>query len=781
MTSPRKSEICESCPLRDEALVPGQGDPGGLLIVGEAPGREEVNVGRPFVGRSGQLLRAVLTEVGIETPIYTTNACLCWPGQKKPPPKEALECCRQRLFDEIVSINPQVILTVGAVARGAFSEGSNGILKNRGIALQWEGFTVLPTIHPAYVLRNPRAFTDFANDLIRLRKLLAGEMSQLIPPPSIQECRTPGAVWAMAEELKASRSSIFSLDLETTGLNPRVNSILSVGISESLHRVWTIPGELLRADSLARGALRGLLEDPSISWVGQNIVQFDTAFLLLELGIDCIPAVDTLLASYLLDERAGGHDLQSLATHHYDAPNYESEIKALFKAETFPGDDDPQLLQYLGWDCLYTLLLGIDLPKRLEAEDLTQTLQTVIMPAAFALRDVENVGIKVDIDALEAAGRELVANVNRDRAQLRRFAEKFGFDDFNPQSPPQVAKLLFDDLKIPSTGRSTGKEILEELSSRGLGVEIIPLILGCRRDGKLIGTYINGIRDRIESDGRIHTEFRIPGTATGRISSRDPNLQNIPVLMGPLIRNIFVAEPGWVFVKADYSQLELRVAGMLSGDSHLLEIYNEGRDVHAEVAAAIYKKPVEDVTYEERYTAKYVDFGILYGRGATSLAHDQLHCSIPEAQTYIDEFLADFVELNDWMELQRKNAQELGYVTTAFGRRRRFPLILDSNLGEVHRQAVNSPIQGTASDICLTALTRLRNRWRDLWWDTARIVLTVHDEIITEVREDYLETAIKEIRTEMVDNVQLDSPIRFDVDFEVGHRWGSLQSRDVEE
>jgi DNA polymerase-1 len=239
-----------------------------------------------------------------------------------------------------------------------------------------------------------------------------------------------------------------------------------------------------------------------------------------------------------------------------------------------------------------------------------------------------------------------------------------------------------------------------------------------------------------------------------------------------MIRNAFVSTPGWTLIEADYSQLELRIGAWYSSDPVMIEAYQKGVDFHTIVASEIFSVPPEKVTHDQRYVAKYVDFGIIYGRGAKSLAEDELKCSVKKAQEYIDSFLARFPGLRRWISEQHDRVLEQGYVETPFGRRRRFPCILDFNKGEVLRQCVNSPIQSMASDLCLTALTRLVNR---LDRSKARVLLTVHDSILLEATKDYVSETINVVREEMELGHGIPTPIPFKIDIKTGQRWGSLE------
>lgn len=787
---------CEGCPLQNRPKVPPryplkdigqrfgldtQFASGAPVIVGEAPGRQEVKVGLPFVGKAGQLLAAVLQDVGIDdSELFITNTCLCHPERNATPTEEMIEACRPRLMTELEEIKASKVLLMGNTAIQGLLPGSKGVTKIRGVPVWHDDLDcyLLPTFHPAAILRNPELMRDFADDLKTFKKL--PENVLLNEPPSDLTYNFVETIEGLKKVKHAITfaSDIVTCDLETTGVDRMNDRILSVGFATAEDEIWIIPESTFRR-RVAMKIMRSIFRLRGVQWVTQNGPQFDAQFInreFLKPHERWDIHFDTLLAHYALDERQGVHGLKSLVGRYFMATNYGIDLGAMMKKgiENWTEEDYDELYWYHALDCHYTYRLYYQLKAELEDSRLERVHDEILLPAAKALSECERTGVRVDVDYLERLDHDLETELREILAALR---EASGRDDFNPNSHVQVKEVLIERLKLLPKGSSTDKETLESIPKH----PVVEGIHAFRLKSKLRSTYVKGLLDTADEDQRVHADFLLFGTATGRLSSRHPNLQNIPQLAGPLIRRAFVARPGWTFAEADYSQLELRVAAYYSRDEFLLRAYHEGLDVHTLVASEIYGVPLDRVTFDQRYTAKYVDFGIIYGRGAYSLAKGELKCSPNEAQRYIDNFLSRFEKLHEWIRAQHRIAVRQGYVETPLGRRRRFPLILNDNVGEIERQAVNTPIQSLASDINLMSLTRL-NQILDP--DDAIIVSTVHDSILFEIRTEVLEKMLRLITTEMAKTPMLSEftevvPLKADV--KIGTDWGSAKEIDIDE
>ena len=394
----------------------------------------------------------------------------------------------------------------------------------------------------------------------------------------------------------------------------------------------------------------------------------------------------------------------------------------------------------------------------------------VEMPLVFTLYDMEVNGVRVEAEALKYYGDQLGAKI----VELEKDIYEEAGENFNINSPKQLGVVLFENMKIPGgkktkTGYSTAADVLEKLAP---DYPIIAKILEYRQYTKLKSTYADGLANYIREDGRIHSKFNQTITATGRLSSTEPNLQNIPIRveLGRLIRKVFIPEDGFVFVDADYSQIELRVLAHCSGDSHLIEAYKEKKDIHRITASQVFHIPFDEVTDQQRRNAKAVNFGIVYGISSFGLSQD-LSITRKEASKYIEDYFTTYPGIKIFLDDTVKHAKEMGYVVTLFGRRRPVPELSSSNymqrsFGE--RVAMNAPIQGTAADIIKIAMTGVGRRLKEQKMKS-RLVLQVHDELLVEAYKPELDQVKKILKEEMEQAASLDVPL--EIDMHTGDNW----------
>lgn len=394
----------------------------------------------------------------------------------------------------------------------------------------------------------------------------------------------------------------------------------------------------------------------------------------------------------------------------------------------------------------------------------------VEMPLVFTLYGMELEGVLVKAEELREYGEKLGTQI----ARLEQEIYELAGETFNINSPKQLGTLLFDKLKMPygkktKTGYSTAADVLEKLAPE---YPLVEKILEYRQLAKLKSTYADGLAAFIRPDGRIHGKFHQTITATGRISSTDPNLQNIPVRteLGRQLRKVFVPEEGSVFLDADYSQIELRVLAHVSGDQQLIQAYREAQDIHAITASQVFHVPLEKVTALERRNAKAVNFGIVYGISSFGLSQD-LSITRKEAQEYIEQYFRTYPGIKDFLDGSVKDAKEKGYAVTLFGRRRPMPELQSSNFTQRsfgERVAMNSPIQGTAADIIKIAMVRVSRRLRTEGLES-RLVLQVHDELLVETKKAEVEQVKKILREEMMGAADLAVPL--EIDMHTGESW----------
>ena len=410
------------------------------------------------------------------------------------------------------------------------------------------------------------------------------------------------------------------------------------------------------------------------------------------------------------------------------------------------------------------------LRQKLRDTKMDTLFRDIEMPLVFTLFDMEQNGIRVEADALKQYGDQLAGKI----AELEKEIYEEAGEIFNINSPKQLGVVLFENMKLPGgrktkTGYSTAADVLEKLAPEH---PVVAKILEYRQYTKLKSTYADGLANYIQDDGRIHGKFNQTITATGRISSTEPNLQNIPVRMelGRLIRKVFIPEEGYRFVDADYSQIELRVLAHCSGDEHLIQAYKEQSDIHRITASQVFHIPFDEVTPQQRRNAKAVNFGIVYGISSFGLSQD-LSITRKEAAKYIDDYFATYPGIKTFLDHAVTHAKEEGYVVTLFGRRRPVPELSSSNFmqrsfGE--RVAMNSPIQGAAADIIKIAMIRVNQRLKDQKMKS-RLVLQVHDELLIEAYEPELDEVQNILKEEMEHAAELKVPL--EIDMHTGDNW----------
>ena len=408
--------------------------------------------------------------------------------------------------------------------------------------------------------------------------------------------------------------------------------------------------------------------------------------------------------------------------------------------------------------------LSENLKNQLEMTDMTKLFDDIEMPLCEVLASMEFYGVKADAEGIKAFGEDLKIKIDQLTSQIYMYAGK----EFNIASTKQLGEVLFEDLGLPAkkktkSGYSTNADVLESLMDKH---PIVPLIVEYRTLTKLNSTYVDGLLKLIHPDGRVHSVFKQTETRTGRISSTEPNMQNIPVRkeIGRNMRKFFVAEEGYTLLDADYSQIELRVLASVCGDKNMQEAFSEGRDIHTSTAAQVFDIPEDFVTPEMRSAAKAVNFGIIYGIGAFSLSKD-IGVTVAEAKRYIKNYLDNFPKVSEFMDKTVEDGIKNGYVTTLFGRRRYIPELSASNkvlqaFGK--RAAMNAPIQGAAADIIKIAMVRVYKKLREEDLD-ARLILQVHDELIIEAAEKDKDRAEKILKDEMENAVKLAVPMTVDV------------------
>ncbi|MFG0437753.1 DNA polymerase I [Morganella morganii] len=538
------------------------------------------------------------------------------------------------------------------------------------------------------------------------------------------------------------------------------------------HDYLDAPDQLLTEQVLR--VMKPILEDENIRKIGQNL-KFDRG-IMENYGVELRGiAFDTMLESYVLNSVAGRHDMDSLADRHlnYKTTTFEDIAGKGKKQLTFNQIPLEEAANYAAEDADITLLLHQALYPQLEAEkSLLHVYQDIEMPLVPVLSRMERTGVLIDANVLAAQSVELTARLD----ELEKQAFVIAGEEFNLSSPKQLQTILFEKLNLPVVKKtpggapSTNEEVLEELADNH---ELPRVILEHRSLSKLKTTYTDKLPLMVDpKTRRVHTSYHQAVTATGRLSSRDPNLQNIPVRTdeGRRIRQAFIARDGYCIMAADYSQIELRIMAHLSQDKGLLKAFAEGKDIHRATAAEVFGVPLDDVTADQRRSAKAINFGLIYGMSAFGLAR-QLGIPRGEAQRYMDLYFERYPGVLDYMARTREHAAEKGYVETLEGRRLWLPEINSRNgmrRKAAEREAINAPMQGTAADIIKKAMIAVDD-WLQKENIDALMIMQVHDELVFEVRKEQQAEMAEKIRGLMEAAMKLDVPLK--VEAGVGANW----------
>ena len=616
---------------------------------------------------------------------------------------------------------------------------------------------------------------------VKIETVTAAPVAPLLTAENYQTILEQADFERWLEKLRTAK--MFAFDTETNSLDTHEAQL--VGMSFAIepghaaylplaHDYLDAPHQLPLDDVLA--AMKPILENENIIKIGQNL-KYDRGVLenyAIELkGI----GFDTMLESYVLNSVAGmgRHDMDSLAERHlsHKTTTFEEVAGKGKKQLTFNQIALEQAANYAAEDADVTLLLHQALWPQIEAEaKLKHVFTDIEMPLVPVLSRMERKGVLIDAKVLAEQSKEITARLG----ELEKLAYTLAGEEFNLASPKQLQVILFEKLqlpvvkKTPSGAPSTNEEVLEELA---IDHELPKLLLEHRGLAKLKSTYTDKLPLMINpKTQRVHTSYHQAVTATGRLSSRDPNLQNIPVRTaeGRRIRQAFIARDGYKVVAADYSQIELRIMAHLSQDKGLLTAFAEGKDIHRATAAEVFGVSLDEVTNDQRRSAKAINFGLIYGMSAFGLAR-QLGISRSEAQRYMDLYFERYPGVLDYMERTRQQAAEQGYVETLEGRRLYLPEINSRNgmrRKASEREAINAPMQGTAADIIKKAMITV-DHWLQTEKPHAEMLMQVHDELVFEVKESELESVKQQIQRLMENSMLLDVPLKVEVG--VGDNW----------
>lgn len=720
---------CTNCPLsltcRTICLFGTGNEQSDVVFVGEAPGDSEDAIGKPFVGEAGTLLNNIFQEFKINREnIYITNAVKCRPPNNAKPKIKEIRACRDYLIEEIKAVNPKLIVALGQVAISSLMDDASiriGTGRGKFFYAPFEAIKHIPimlTYHPAGVLRNQ----DWINPVLSDFEKITTVLKKGIPKKHKIEYF----------EGVAPTDTKLIFDLETEGLDP-FRKDLNIKCIGTTNRAYT--GYV--TDNLDK--VKKLLNDPKIVKIGHN-VKFDMKWCNTR-GLRVRgPIRDTMVEAHLLNENEPSFGLKELLAQYTDMGGYTDKLEKIIKLTKGDRSRIPKniLFQYCAGDVDGTARLDTMFMPRLRDEGLIPVFN-LTMKGLKVFEKAERYGVKIDLEH-----REYLAKIFKRKIETltKKIGDASGVKDFNPFSSMQLGRMLTGKFGLPivkttKKGKvSVDKEALDKLAFIDKS-GIVKAILRLRKLNGDYAKYLNAEdKEIVSSDGYIHCEFRVNGTDTGRYSCVNPNLQQ--VTKDSPIKEMFISRfsPGRI-VQIDYDQGELRLLAQYSQDRTLLEAFTSGRDIHTTTASKIFNCSYDSVSKEQRFAAKTINFGIIYGMGPDKLSKT-IGVSIPKAAQFIRDYTEKLDSVKKWKKDREIEILETGFVTSLFGRRRRIPIVNEDDkkkLFKAQRQAVNSPIQGGLHDLNIIFATALD---RELTKGNFRskIILTVHDSIILDCPEE---------------------------------------------
>lgn len=766
-----------------------------VMIVGEAPGYREDLTGKPFQGRAGEVLNRALEAAGIDREdVYITNVVKCRPPDNKTPSAREITACRKYLEAELEAVKPKYVITLGATAlKGVLRK--TGINEMHGQVIKLDERVYMPTFHPAAALYDPKRLKPIREDFKRFGGEITGK-KQKPPALNIRVIGDEADLKRCVKDIKRSRRHV-SFDSETSGLDQHAPDFemrsFQVGTKKTQ---WLLPLQIewspfLDQKDRQRKMLRRIKRAiDSCDEVSTANGKFDNVATMCAYGLRFKITFDTGVAAHLLDENQPTK-LKYRARVDLNAPDWDID------AEKKRGHNvtREQFIEYACLDVYWTRRLANLYRKRLRAVDgLMPVFRRLMIPAGRVLELAEYEGFYINRKRRKEVRKELKEKIRKIEKKLARYA------DINWNSTQQLAQYLFGELGLSPLDKTAGgaDSTSESVMKRLADQHPVPrLVLELRENKKLLSTYVDGWKALMHGS-QIYFSFKLTGTVTGRLASR---LHQTP--RNKLIRSLIDAPPGWVFWSADFSQIELRVAAMLSGDIALLQAYKNGEDVHLQTACDVLGVPPDKVTYEQRKRAKAVNFGFIYGMMPPKFvkyARDDygINISLREAKRYRNGFFNKYSMLLDWHERQRRLVRSAGEVRNPIGRIRHLPDIGSadqSKRAEAERQAINSPVQGFASDLKLMAMVEiceyLEGKRMDLEtvasggplkpprysWDECKILGEHHDALLGIVREEHVDKYMALVKRVMENPSMLKTfgvkiPIPIEAEIELGP-WGT--------
>lgn len=769
---------CWECPLRNEPCVPpsGPGDNPRLIVIGEAPGATEVEKGFPFVGPSGDLLDYALSKYGIHpNDVHVTNVVMCRPPSNREPTSEEILACMPRLEEELGELGKAPVLLAGKIA----TESQGFLFEDRGKIHDWDGQKVVNTYHPAFILRDPDSFKYFDRDLGRLLNGMPKVNPKWADPDVIHVQSVDQLTYWLG---KVKPGTWIGFDIETDqvrwytdyeGKPP--DPILMLQIAWQDDFAIVLDDEMLYDTPAAIPILQIFFDNMKTA---AHNGKFDQIFLKHHLGLDIHLDFDTMLAHAILDENSK-HGLKELTFEYFGIEDYEERlIKQYLRSRNDRYSKIPfePFAKYGAIDVIMVLQFRKLFQDQLEAQGrMDWPFNNIIMRGANKFVDIEIRGIQIDVDHIYKVQRYLTQEMEK---ITKEACKTVGIESINLQSTQQVATIVYDMLGFPAprgrkvSARSTSHEAMEPHAGKH---PFVDKLIEFRRIAKMKSSYADNIIEALDINGAVHTSFQVNGTEIGRLSAKNPALQTIPRaesekdhkgFYGAMIKSAFIARPGKRLVVCDYSQAELRVAAVLANEPFLIDVYNNNRDLHTEVAIAMYGT---GWTKEQRVRTKMFNFSYLYGGNEYSFAMDA-GLPIAVAKKFVADYNKVMPNLYQYRQDQLKTLSEQGFVQTPFGRRRHFELITKANQDEARKACVHAPIAGTASDLTLLSGCELEDQGYE-------VLLLVHDSVIFEIDEAQAPVAAAHAKEVMESEATKYLPqVKWKADPEVSYRWSDPPS-----
>lgn len=762
---------CVDCPLnKGERIVPSGSMYAPIMVIGEAPGAEEEKQGEPFVGKAGKILRSVLDylELGFDD-VFLTNMVMCRPPENRDPSKEEIENCSYRLQEEIDQVKPQVIVTLGKVPGEHMLGGK--LKSDRGRVIDMGDYKGIMTYHPAAVLygKGDTLFPYILEDLKKAKKIANGEYQETAENPDTKVFiadNNEKMEYLLNRLDELEYRQVVAFDWETTGVSHLWDCGFCLGLSWKEGTGVAITMDMVREHS---DELREALS--RLRLVGYNSLLFDDKWNE-KYGLPSLSHFDAMLFHALLDERPQQRSLTNLTHHYLAAPDYEGQMLREYSTdkkkfiEEVPED---VILEYCAKDVDWTLRLSnhfLDMP----VENFADVFMRVIAPGASTFADVMENGFWADRDKLSEVSLEMNEKLNY---LMDKMKESTGKEDFNPRSPKQIGEYLWDELHLEEPDvygrdeRSVNKDTIDALIEAYPDNNFLRELQEYRHIYTLYSRYVRDLPDYIEPDGRVRCNYHFDRAETGRLSTSNPSIHQIPRESD--IRGIFSAPPGHSLIQADYEQIEIRMAAHVAQDKQLTELLSSDSDFHTLMASKAYRVPYDEVPKEARQAAKGVSFGLLYLMSDKGLIA-QTGLPTNDAIDFIKEYKDLMPGVQSWIENIKAQIRNQQYIVSPFGRYRRFPLLLDSNINGLYREGVNFPIQSGASDLTLTSIVKVHDFFK-YYYPEAKVVAMVHDSVIIEA-PNYIAQEVADAVKDIMEKPDIRTDVPFPVEIKIGERWG---------